>query len=349
MNPYEADKPLADDLLDRYLAGQASAEETAIVHAYFTTSPVEVARVFKQASVIYPDPSEPSPSDTDVLWQRVVARIANKVEGPSSQQSLTTQRRRTPWFKVPTTAVAALGFLIIVAVAWLHSFDIIGELGQSRPGTLATHIITTRPGQQEKVHLPDGSVAILAPSSTLEYAADFGQTVRNITLTGEALFTVTNNDGAPFIVQTAHAAVRVLGTTFVVRRYADEPSTRVVVAQGKVSVATKVLTNGDAAVLDATGRIQTSHSVDIASALAWTTGTIVFQRTPLREVIPELERWYGVKFVVQDSVLLDEPLTMTFLTTAPEDAFKNLARLLHAGVTQKEDHVIIERIQGPGH
>ena len=47
---------------------------------------------------------------------------------------------------------------------------------------------------------------------------------------------------------------------------------------------------------------------------AWTEGRLVFDDTPLPEVIKMLERWHGVSFVVNDNNILSKTITGTFKT-----------------------------------
>jgi len=131
----------------------------------------------------------------------------------------------------------------------------------------------------------------------------------------------------------------VLGTTFSVRHYANDPSLKVVVAQGKVSVAAHILTSGDAATVTGDGAVQLVRGIDIAPAMSWTTGQLSFRRTPLRDVIPELERWYGITVSVTDPELLARRLTAVFLVNAPEGALTSLASLLRVPMTQSGNHV----------
>jgi ferric-dicitrate binding protein FerR (iron transport regulator) len=64
-----------------------------------------------------------------------------------------------------------------------------------------------------------------------------------------------------------------------------------------------VLRAGDRAVLDpATGQTEKS-TVNTKAYVAWKDGTLFFEDQPLAEVLPELERWYGVRFVVDNPAI----------------------------------------------
>src|SRR5690606_35975161 len=120
------------------------------------------------------------------------------------------------------------------------------------------------------------------------------------------------------VVTTGSVATTVLGTSFGVRRYATDTVVEVAVAQGRVGMragagveSQTVLGTGDIArVSDALG-VTVSRGNVMTPHLAWAEGQLFFTGQRLGDVVPDLERWYGVQVVVADSVLLDRPLVTT--------------------------------------
>lgn len=55
----------------------------------------------------------------------------------------------------------------------------------------------------------------------IEYPVQFSENERKVYLKGEAYFTVTKQEGVPFIVCSGNTEVTVWGTEFNVRNYAD--------------------------------------------------------------------------------------------------------------------------------
>ena len=88
---------------------------------------------------------------------------------------------------------------------------------------------------QEEIALPDGSVVRLKPGGRLEYREDFA-TDRLVTLQGEAFFSVTGRNGAPFRVETGKLTITVLGTEFNVKAYTGDREEVVSLASGKVEM-----------------------------------------------------------------------------------------------------------------
>jgi len=121
---------------------------------------------------------------------------------------------------------------------------------------MASSVVTyeTGQGEQQSFMLPDGSAVALGEASRLEVPSDFRTGGHPLRVQGEAAFTVQHQSGVAFTVMVSGTLARVLGTTFMVRRYAADTATVVVVHDGKVTVQaggmrSVVLTAGRLAVI----------------------------------------------------------------------------------------------------
>ena len=164
--------------------------------------------------------------------------------------------------------------------------------------------------------LPDGSRVLLGPGSKLALAPGFGSGAREMTLTGEARFTVVHDVARPFVIHTPAATVRDIGTVFSVHSDAAEGA-RVVVTEGAVDVqeisgaSHQTLGAGDVAVVASSGGIRVQRAAAGADDLAWTQGRLVFRDASVAQVTADLRRWYGVDVKV-DSALALRPVTANF-------------------------------------
>ena len=82
--------------------------------------------------------------------------------------------------------------------------------------------ISTAYGEQKRLVLPDSSEVWLNAGSTITYPKTFTKENRVVTLDGEAYFSVRKDDAKPFIVETSQLSVKVLGTKFNVKAYAND-------------------------------------------------------------------------------------------------------------------------------
>lgn len=166
-------------------------------------------------------------------------------------------------------------------------------------------IITTTGGFYTLV-LSDGTRVWLNSESELEYPVLFGKGKRVVKLTGEAFFEVTKDASRPFIVETNDIRTRVLGTSFNIKAYQNEPAIAMTLFTGKVEVA--LLTDTLRRVVLVPGKqadlnLQTNHlsvgEVNLEHVIAWKEGMFMFNKENIEVVTRQIERWYGVKFIYE--------------------------------------------------
>jgi len=152
--------------------------------------------------------------------------------------------------------------------------------------------LLTEHAQQRDMPLPDGSEISLAPHTRARIVMYRDR--REVLLdNGEMRFRVAQDMDRPFTVATAWGRVRVLGTVFSVSARAGQM--RVEVAEGRVSVwpadhvaapPPVTLTAGDAIEADH-GGLGTPSRVPTDSVAAWRNGWLVFNNTPLDQVLAQ--------------------------------------------------------------
>lgn len=221
------------------------------------------------------------------------------------------------------------GVYLAVAASVLILLPVLRYLPE-RQATQKVNVYKTAPAQRASLQLPDGSMVVLAPASELRYPSDFGKSSRSIELTGEAVFTVSKQAPAPFIVHTHDATVRVLGTVFGIKAFYHSQSVRVIVADGKVALGNgAVLSMGDISEITANGT-QITHNADVVAALSWTQGRLVFKGVPLRDAVKDLERWYGLNITISAPNLANRLITISLDNDPAEAVFAMLEQILDA-------------------
>lgn len=95
---------------------------------------------------------------------------------------------------------------------------------------------STSYGERKQFRLPDGTQLTLNSCSRIRYPNRFEGKERRVELEGEGYFRVHHNEKQPFIVNTRHFDVRVLGTCFNVKSYSSDELASVDVESGKVQV-----------------------------------------------------------------------------------------------------------------
>jgi transmembrane sensor len=218
----------------------------------------------------------------------------------------------------------------------------------------ATATYETEPGQRLTLTLPDGSRVLLSAASRLRVAGSFGARERAVELQGQAYFVVQPDARRPFLVRTAHGTAHELGTEFDVREYPQDSAVQVVVASGEVLLrghhgedASRTLRAHDRGVVGGDGQVTVVNDVQLESYLAWTEGRLVFDQTPLGEIMTELERWYDVELVMGDATLDAERVTITFAQQTADQALTELATVLDAHVVRTDRRIQLVRVRPP--
>lgn len=176
--------------------------------------------------------------------------------------------------------------------------------------------IATANGERTQVVFQDGTRVYLNAGSRLRYPVKFGLWNRRVELDGEAYFNVRSNSHRPFIVDIDDASVRVTGTSFNVQAYSDNPVSTVTLDEGRVELLaadkTFALQPSEQIRYDrATDRITISKLTTAKLQSMWKENIIAFDKTPLKEVLRTLERWYDVKFVVKSEEAFGYAYTFT--------------------------------------
>lgn len=174
----------------------------------------------------------------------------------------------------------------------------------------STIAFTTAAGERNTITLPDGTVVIMNGNSSLSYnERDWEGDSRPLQFSGEAYFKVKSNPERPFIVNTSAIAIKVLGTTFNVKSYDEDPSIETTLVEGKVQIQ-RIQGKLHAETVELSPDHKATYSKDSekivmeetqsAKEVAWINGSLVFEDEPFSEIVKDLERWYGVSITVED-------------------------------------------------
>ncbi|RAV30390.1 FecR family protein [Sinomicrobium soli] len=287
-------------LLDKYLNGQCSNEEKELLDKLFDS--YDSRNVYS-------------------LSERQDTAIAVKKEMfLNIKRDIRAKEQRSKRNRIRYRAViVAASFLLLVGLGtgiWQYRNHLPSQ-------QLALHTVSSPFGEKYTVTLEDGSVIKLNAGSTLSFPEKFSGPVRRVELTGEAFFEVTPDPERPFIILAQGLRTTVLGTSFNIQAYPERKSVEVTVATGKVRVSNDTadkpatphfLTPDQQAVYDkTTGNVRT-RTVSTSEITGWTRGILQFDDTPLQEVVPVLERWYGV------SISLDKALEQCHISATFENA-----------------------------
>ena len=153
-------------------------------------------------------------------------------------------------------------------------------------------------GGEYTLTLSDGTRAWINAESSITYPLHFGRE-RRVTVCGEVFFEVAHDARHPFIVSAAGTEMTVLGTSFNVMAYDDEPRVETTLVTGSLRVEAHgsqvVLTPGQQAGVEKASGFLDVREVNVEACTMWRRGLLVFYEESLRSICRKLERWYDVR------------------------------------------------------
>ena len=185
-------------------------------------------------------------------------------------------------------------------------------------------VFETARAEQREISLDDGSRIHLNADSAV--VVRYKPALREVELIrGEGVFDVGHDEHRPFVATAVETEVVAVGTQFRLRVQAGNVT--VTVLEGTVAVSpnprsgdpvasedaasypdTALLGTNDQITVAPNGGVGQIETVNAFEATAWREGKLIFDETPLREVIEEIARHSPMDIVVADDVP-DHPIT----------------------------------------
>lgn len=278
-------------LISKYFNSECTQEEIQTVLDWCNDSEenkkefIQLKKIWVLSNKSYDDKISSSASS---VWNNILNNISNKSRKIYTKRSLI--------YYASISAVAAILLMLVLNVFVENSFK--------DRNIQYTDIYMPR-GEKGQISLPDGTKVWLNADSKLTFANDFNAKNRTVFLDGEAYFDVVKDDKHEFIVKTGLIDVKVHGTAFNVAAYSESEGIDVFLQRGSVSIH-KSSTEEQLASLVPNQHISINkdsfitdiRSFEDNSEIAWTFDELIFEHTPLKEVLAKMGNWYGVNIAV---------------------------------------------------
>lgn len=321
-----------EDLLDRYLNRQTTAEENELVEQWLANYNSGSAWEDMNASArkawldeLFHDVQESINADTSVI--------------------LVPLKKSYPWFRYVAAIAASVAVFFTLYMAWPAPYD---KITNNNLITLQVPLNQTR-----QITLSDGSRIWVNAGSELKYPQTFDGKKREVFLTGEAYFDIHHDTEKPFIVHTGKLITTVMGTAFNIKALKPAEAVIVTVTRGKVSVANGTqllgyLTPNRQLTFDKLNQQSVQQVVDANEVIAWQKESeIDFDDITFGEAAKLLEQ----RFAVSISFKTEKVKNCRFSGTALQG--KNLEQILkiicafnNASYYRNQDGSIIVEGQG---
>lgn len=206
--------------------------------------------------------------------------------------------------------------------------------------------LQTRVGERRWVPLPDGSSLELNTATQAELR--FYEDSRHLDLIqGEVMCAVASSPQRPFIVKAGNTVVRVTGTSFTVRRDAEQ--VKVLVESGSVEVSsghwwnrqTRYLAAGSGATVSVQDGLSIQAEVDVAAATAWRQGRLIVRDLSLSEVVAEINRYREHPIRIADARIGQQRVTASFLLDEQSAVLQALQQILPLQAKTQDDGSVL--------
>ncbi|MBI1268661.1 MAG: DUF4974 domain-containing protein [Cryomorphaceae bacterium] len=304
------------DLLAKYLAGECTDAERDQVQLWLAES----------------DENQTSFNDFKAVWD-LAERPANQSIDIEKAWGTVDSRLRTGstisiWTKI--SKIAAIALLVLGVGAALRYFL-----------KSDADILTYQGATDKNVVLTDGSKVGLQDHAHLTFA-EMGDSLRIVTLSGEAFFEVTPNKVKPFVVHAPLVDVRVLGTKFNVK--SEEDGVTVYLEEGSVllnsSKMSMTIEPGQTARCDVQGNITLMEKAG-DNAAYWHTHVLKYRSIPLSQVVEELNVIYDQRIIISDEATANCLFSSTFNDESIDLIVEVIAATFNLTVTKQDDKTIL--------
>jgi transmembrane sensor len=250
------------------------------------------------------------------------------------------------------------------------------ELAQVIPNADKSEV-STKYGSKTKLVLPDGTQVWLNSGSRLTYDKNYGNSLREVVLSGEAYFDVVKNPNLPFVIHASKINIKVLGTAFNVRSYPEEKNIETSLVRGSIEVTFRdrpsekiilkpneklvianeeVIPNVARAPKSITGPgsimpepiVAISHLTyqpqdSTVVETSWMEGKLIFRSESFEELSVRMERWFGISIRFANNEFKDKKFTGIFENESIEQALTALQLTADFKYTINKKEVYITR------
>ncbi|MEX0779374.1 MAG: FecR domain-containing protein [Balneolales bacterium] len=336
---------IKSESFNRWVYGRTDAQENEYWDQWLKKSEENRSRALKAQQYLTRFSINPSSRpDAAKSWKK----IENSIGGYSiTNRKLPSEAHYTYDFIMRMAAT-----LLVVILLGVAALDVNVEAEQNQETLVQNFVekeVATTYGERKIVNLSDGSVITLNADSELTYRVNESEPSDvNLQLNGEAYFSVTSRTDTEysFNVNTTAGSVRVMGTSFVVST--RKGHTEVALEEGSVAINITNRSNdifiepGQLAVFNTDSDQVDIQEVNLDVYTSWTTHMLVFDQTPLDQVIHRLEHTFGVKAEVQNNEYYERRISGSIENTSLEVIVSALSQTMDIDIQLEGDAIYFD-------
>ena len=258
----------------------------------------------------------PETEDTCFRQEQVYTNLMSRIN---------SKGRKFSWMKI---AAVLLPFLILNIAFWVYS-----DIDDNR--IAVNKEIYVPCGEKMTVLLSDGTKVYLNADTKLTYPEQFVGKERKVSIEGEAYFEVKKNTEKPFIVDVSSMQIKVLGTSFNVNAYPSEKKVLTTLDECSVKIRNVqsnsfdyIMKPGETAIFEKeTGTCIVQKNKDYKNESIWLKDVLIFNDTPLEDVLKILSRKYNVQFSVENKAIYSYTYTLKSESESLQEILENMGHI----------------------
>lgn len=369
------------ELLAKKLAGEATQEELYELESYLTSHPED--QYFQELLSVWwsgkNDTSETVQATPEDHFQYIIQKASEQStqDIPMETESNRLISKHFSWihYAVAASFIGVISFSIYFFTTGPSTDELAGTIAQENE-------IVAKKGTKSKLLLPDGTQVWLNSDTKLVYKSDFNDSLREVSLEGEAYFDVVKNPKKPFIVHTSGISIRVLGTAFNVKSYPQESFIEATLVRGLIEVernsephASKILLRPNEKLtyskplnkidgVEKVGKLNAITSAPVATLKAqsieissiprnitdstrletsWVYGKLLFEGDSFRDLAQKMERWFNVKISFKNNKVAGYRFRGVFADENIEEALNALEMTNPFKYTINGNEIVIDK------
>jgi transmembrane sensor len=253
--------------------------------------------------------------------------------------------RRLPLIAAAAIILLTLGVALTTAVPDLRSESPMITWLANRFHVSSDGRYATGTGERLTVALEDGSQITLNTQTELRVALT--RATRSVRLLrGQALFDVAKDQARPFIVEAQDRRFVAVGTAFDVRIEGEEVKLTMLTGTVRAeraaapSASMTTVTAGEQLTADsrAADRVRPADPERVTS---WRRGQVIFEDTPLKDAIEDINRYSMTQIELADPKLQELHLSGAFATGSPSVFIEAVTAYFPVKVTRRDNRRIV--------
>jgi len=297
-------KPNYKQIFERYISGEASPDEILLLKSFFDSN-----KDFEQwlENKISASSTTIEP-DTEMRMLRNIRMQAGYHSEFYEGNDNKNKRFKVYLRRISNVAAVLLPFVIAFSI-YLYI----------RPQKQEIFEVVANRGEKANLTLPEGSALIINSDSKIIYGNTYNQKERLLKLEGEAFFDVKHDPDKPFIVECGDIKVRVLGTSFGIKSYANEDDISIVLDSGEILLLTPeeqiAMQPNDRIIYSKSNKTTIREKVNASDFIDWRYNRLRFENETLEAIMNTISRMHNIDIEFVDSGLKQQKFTGTIDNT----------------------------------